>query len=91
MTPDPGPPGRISLPSAHRDAAPLTQEPEALERGVPASYPETDEPGRGPRYHRPWSARRTTAALIAAVILAAAIAALVDVIAVRAGRPAASW
>ncbi|MEU9789602.1 DUF6286 domain-containing protein [Streptomyces sparsogenes] len=46
-------------------------------------------PGRGAR--RPWAARRLPAALVASVILVAAVAALVDVLAVRAGRPAAAW
>ncbi|MEU0599903.1 DUF6286 domain-containing protein [Streptomyces sp. NPDC006393] len=45
----------------------------------------------GHRTHRPWSARRIPAALVASVILVAAVAALADVIAVRAGRPAAAW
>ncbi|AYN43696.1 hypothetical protein D9753_16855 [Streptomyces dangxiongensis] len=45
----------------------------------------------GHRSHRPWSARRIPAALVASVILVAAVAALIDVIAVRAGRPAAAW
>ncbi|MES4890858.1 DUF6286 domain-containing protein [Streptomyces sp. NPDC096012] len=45
----------------------------------------------GHRTHRPWSQRRIPAAVVASVVLVAAVAALVDVIAVRAGRPAAAW
>jgi hypothetical protein len=43
------------------------------------------------RTHRPWSARRIPAALVASVILMAAAVALFDVVAVRAGRPVAAW
>jgi hypothetical protein len=43
------------------------------------------------RTHRPWSARRIPAALVASVILVAAAVALFDVVAVRAGRPVAAW
>ncbi|MEU2931172.1 DUF6286 domain-containing protein [Streptomyces sp. NPDC007251] len=70
---------------------PLTKEPDPPERDVPTSGPPPGEPGRGHRTHRKWSARRITAALVATVILVATVAALVDVIAVRAGRPAAAW
>ncbi|MFF8267643.1 DUF6286 domain-containing protein [Streptomyces sp. NPDC016562] len=46
----------------------------------------------GPRpSHRPWSARRTPAALAALVIGAAAGFLLVDVVRVRAGASAAAW
>ncbi|WP_225834903.1 DUF6286 domain-containing protein [Streptomyces sp. NK08204] len=76
MTPDPGSPGRGSAPSAHRATAPLRTD---------------GERGSGHRTRRPWSARRVPAALVASVILVAAVAALVDVIAVRAGRRAAAW
>ncbi|MFG3011935.1 DUF6286 domain-containing protein [Streptomyces cinerochromogenes] len=91
MTPDPGPPDRSGAPSAHRGAVPLTKEsgPPARDASAPDLPP--GERGRGHRTHRGWSARRITAALVAAVILVAAVAALVDVIAVRAGRPAAAW
>ncbi|WP_235613985.1 DUF6286 domain-containing protein [Streptomyces olivochromogenes] len=51
----------------------------------------TGEHDRRHRTHRPWSARRIPAALVASVILVAAAAALFDVVAVRAGRPAAAW
>ncbi|MCZ0209561.1 DUF6286 domain-containing protein [Streptomyces sp. UMAF16] len=83
MTPDPGPPGRGS---ARRATVPLTKEPGPPERDAPGG-----ERDRGHRTRRPWSARRLPAALVAAVILVAAVAALADVIAVRAGRPAAEW
>lgn len=83
MTPDPGPPGRGS---ARRATVPLTKEPGPPERDVPGG-----ERDSGHRTRRPWSARRVPAALVAAVILVAAVAALADVIAVRAGRPAAEW
>jgi hypothetical protein len=61
--------------------------------------PEHDVPRAGPApggdrrrgSHRPWASRRIPAGLVALVILAAAGAALYDVIAVRAGRPAAAW
>ncbi|MBP2056126.1 hypothetical protein J2Z21_009143 [Streptomyces griseochromogenes] len=49
------------------------------------------EDDRRHRAHRPWSARRIPAALVASVVLVAAGAALIDVVAVRAGRPAAAW
>ncbi|MEU5078367.1 MULTISPECIES: DUF6286 domain-containing protein [Streptomyces] len=83
MTPDPRPPGRDA---EERATVPLAKEPGPPERDVP-------DGGRdgGHRAHRPWSARRVPAALVAAVILVAAVAALADVIAVRAGRPAAAW
>ncbi|MGW7238066.1 DUF6286 domain-containing protein [Streptomyces sp. NPDC054804] len=101
MTPDPDPPVRSSAPSARPAAVPLTKEPEEpreqpAEPGLPgpdAPPPNltTGEPGRGHRTHRPWSARRLPAALVASVVLVAAGAALLDVVAVRAGRPAAAW
>ncbi|MER7841911.1 DUF6286 domain-containing protein [Streptomyces sp. NPDC096040] len=70
---------------------PLTKEPEPPDRDV--SGPDLTSGARdaGRRSHRPWSARRIPAALVASAILVAAVAALVDVIAVRAGRPAAAW
>src|SRR5690349_9297216 len=91
MTPDPGPPERDSAPSAHRVAVPLTKEPNPSGRDVSGRDLTAGERDGGHRAHRPWSARRITAALVASVILVAAVAALVDVIAVRAGRPAAAW
>jgi hypothetical protein len=91
MTPDPGPPDRGGAPPAHRGAVRLTKEPDPPERDVSISDLPPGERGRGHRTHRRWSARRITAALVAVVILVAAVAALVDVIAVRAGRPAAAW
>ncbi|MFF3412511.1 DUF6286 domain-containing protein [Streptomyces sp. NPDC002742] len=100
MTPDPSPAAHNSGPSARRAPVPLTKEPE--EPGEPAGtgLPEHDAPppnrtagedGGGHRTHRPWSARRLPAALVASFVLVAAGAALVDVVAVRAGRPAAAW
>ncbi|MFE9168304.1 DUF6286 domain-containing protein [Streptomyces kebangsaanensis] len=72
---------------------PLTKEPEEprepTEPGSP--NPTAGERDRGHRTHRPWSARRLPSALVASVTLVAAVAALVDVVAVRAGRPAAAW
>ncbi|MEU1007192.1 DUF6286 domain-containing protein [Streptomyces sp. NPDC005890] len=91
MTPDPGPPGRGSAPSTHRAPVPLTKEPDPPERDGPGPGPTARERGSGHRTHRPWSARRLPAVLVASVILLAALAALVDVIAVRAGHPAAAW
>ncbi|MFE3165760.1 DUF6286 domain-containing protein [Streptomyces sp. NPDC059224] len=70
---------------------PLTKEPDPPERDVSASELTAGEREEGHRTHRGWSARRITAALVAAVILVAAVATLVDVVAVRAGRPAAAW
>ncbi|WP_445526124.1 DUF6286 domain-containing protein [Streptomyces cyslabdanicus] len=100
MTPDPVPPARDSAPPPRRAAVPLTKEPEEprepTEPGPPPHHTHppnltAGERGRGHRTHRPWSARRIPAALVASVILVAAVAALVDVVAVRAGRPAAAW
>ncbi|MEU9380147.1 DUF6286 domain-containing protein [Streptomyces sp. NPDC048279] len=70
---------------------PLTKEPDPPERDVSTSELTATEREEGHRTHRGWSARRITAALVAAVILVAAVATLVDVVAVRAGRPAAAW
>lgn len=91
MTPDSGPPGPGSAPSAHRATVPLTKEPDPTERNVSGSNLKAGEDARGHRAHRPWSARRIPAALVATVILVAAGAALIDVVAVRAGRPGAAW
>ncbi|WP_234384854.1 DUF6286 domain-containing protein [Streptomyces sp. MMG1121] len=70
---------------------PPTKEPDPPEHDVLTSDLPPGEPHRRHRTHRKWSARRITAAVVAAVILVAAVAALVDVVAVRAGRPAAAW
>ncbi|MCG0061866.1 DUF6286 domain-containing protein [Streptomyces tricolor] len=70
---------------------PLTKEPDPRERDVFTADLPPGEPDRGHRTHRKWSTRRIAAALVATAILVAAVAALVDVIAVRAGRPAAAW
>ncbi|MEU0969921.1 DUF6286 domain-containing protein [Streptomyces sp. NPDC005917] len=91
MTSDPGPPGRSSAPSSHPATVPLTKETDSPERDAPTPDLTTGARDRGHRTHRPWSQRRIPAALVASVILVAAVAALVDVIAVRAGRPAAAW
>ncbi|MFE9476671.1 DUF6286 domain-containing protein [Streptomyces griseofuscus] len=91
MTPDPGPPARGSAPSAHRATVPLTKEPDPPERDGAGRDLTAGERDGGHRAHRPWSARRIPAALVALVILVAAVAALVDVIAVRVGHPAAAW
>ncbi|WP_433455496.1 DUF6286 domain-containing protein [Streptomyces sp. CA-142005] len=91
MTPDSGPSGRDSTPSASRATVALTKESEPPERKVFGPGLTSGERDAGHRSHRPWSARRIPAALVASVILVAAVAALVDVIAVRAGRPAAAW
>ncbi|MFJ3230818.1 DUF6286 domain-containing protein [Streptomyces sp. NPDC086787] len=95
MTPDPE--LSASVPSTGPGAPPLTKDPEGT-RASEAAPPGPDAPdltagehGRGHRTHRPWSARRLPAALVASVVLVAAVAALVDVVAVRAGRPAAAW
>ncbi|MGW0966532.1 DUF6286 domain-containing protein [Streptomyces sp. NPDC002516] len=89
MTPDPSPP--VHGP-ARRAAVPLTKEPQ--EPGVPeqdAPPPTVGEESGGHRTHRPWSARRVPAVLVASVVLVVAGAALIDVVAVRTGRPAAAW
>ncbi|QNT90498.1 hypothetical protein HEP81_00161 [Streptomyces griseofuscus] len=91
MTSDPRPPGRGSASSTHRAEVPLTKEPDPAERDVSTSDLTAGEREGGHRTRRKWSARRIAAALVAAVILVAAVATLVDVIAVRAGRPAAAW
>jgi hypothetical protein len=70
---------------------PPTNGPDPPERDVFTTDLPPGEPGRGHRTHRKWSARRITASLVATVILVAAVATLVDVVAVRAGRPAAAW
>lgn len=101
MTPDPDPPARNSAPSGRSATVPLTKGPEGSREPVESGPPEHDVPlpphsvaghhDRGHRTHRPWSARRIPAALVASVILVAAVAALFDVVAVRAGHPAAAW
>ncbi|MFE1445805.1 DUF6286 domain-containing protein [Streptomyces olivaceoviridis] len=70
---------------------PLTKEPDPPERDVSTSDLTAGEREGGHRTRREWSARSITAALVAAVTLVAAVATLVDVVAVRAGRPAAAW
>ncbi|MFF3413981.1 DUF6286 domain-containing protein [Streptomyces sp. NPDC002698] len=94
MTPDPSSPAHNSEPSAGRAAVPLTKEPDRSgvpEHGTPAPNLTAGENGGGQRARRPWSARRVPAALVASVVLVVTAAALVDVVAVRAGRPAAAW
>ncbi|WP_245738131.1 DUF6286 domain-containing protein [Streptomyces sparsogenes] len=91
MTTDPGPPGRGSASSAHRAPVPPAKEIEPPERDMSGSDLRAGERDSGHRTHRPWAARRLPAMLVASVILVAAVAALVDVLAVRAGRPAAAW
>lgn len=91
MTPDSGPPGPHSAPCAHRATVPLTKEPDPTVRNVSGSDLKAGEDDRGHLAHRPWSARRLPSALVASVVLVAAGAALIDVVAVRAGRPAAAW
>ncbi|MET8767414.1 DUF6286 domain-containing protein [Streptomyces sp. NPDC004658] len=70
---------------------PLAKQPEPPERDVSGPGPTSGERDAGHRSHRPWSARRIPAALVASVILVAVVAALIDIIAVRAGRPAVAW
>ncbi|MFF4354713.1 DUF6286 domain-containing protein [Streptomyces sp. NPDC001530] len=101
MTPDPAPPARSSAPSARHATVPLTKEPKEPRELTEPGPPEHDAPpppelaaGEHDRQHpthRPWSARRLPAALVASVVLVAAGAALFDVVAVRAGRAAAAW
>ncbi|WP_318199252.1 DUF6286 domain-containing protein [Streptomyces sp. SCL15-4] len=88
--PDPGPPGRGPTPSG-RPTVPLTKEPGPPGRAGTEPDATAQERGGGRRTHRPWSARRLPAALVAAVILVAAVAALADVVAVRAGGSSAAW
>ncbi|MGW2561147.1 DUF6286 domain-containing protein [Streptomyces sp. NPDC001514] len=47
--------------------------------------------GRTQRSHRPWSARRVPAAVVALLTFCAAGTALYDVVAVRVGREAGAW
>lgn len=94
MTPDPGPPAPSPAPSAHRDTVSLAKEPTGPappERDAPPPDTAAGDHSRRHTTHRPWSERRLPAALIAAAIVVAAGAALVDVVAVRAGRQAAGW
>jgi hypothetical protein len=94
MTPDPSPPAPNPEQPVHRDtvlperepAKPPPPERDALPPGTAAGSSD-----RGHTTHRPWSARRLPAALVAFGILATAGAALIDVVAVRAGRQAAVW
>lgn len=91
MTPDPSPPAHNS---ARRTAVPPTKEPQepgVPEKDAPPPHLTAGEERGGHRAHRPWSARRIPATLVASVVLVVAGAALVDVVAVRAGRPAAAW
>ncbi|MEU6774780.1 DUF6286 domain-containing protein [Streptomyces sp. NPDC046759] len=91
MTTDPGAPGRDATPSASPTTVPLTKEfPSPASDGSGRDHT-SGERDAGHRSHRAWSARRIPAALVASVILVAAVAALVDVVAVRAGHPAAAW
>ncbi|KOV72913.1 MULTISPECIES: DUF6286 domain-containing protein [Streptomyces] len=97
MNSDPDSPDRSPAPSANGATVPLTKEPrDPAEQGPPEhdapppNLTAEEHDGRH-RAHRPWSVRRIPAALVAAVILVLAVGALVDVIAVRAGRPAAAW
>ncbi|MGW1004312.1 DUF6286 domain-containing protein [Streptomyces sp. NPDC002520] len=101
MTPALDPPTRDSASSARPATVPLTKEPEEpREQPTEPAPPEHHAPppnltagehDRGHRSHRPWSARRLPAALVASLVLVASGAALIDVVAVRAGRPAAAW
>jgi uncharacterized protein DUF6286 len=94
MTPDPGPPAPNPAPPPHPDAVSPMKEPTGPappERDAPLPDTAAGHRSRGHTTHRPWSARRVPAALVAAVIVVAAGAALVDVVAVRAGRQAAGW
>ncbi|MGW1556429.1 DUF6286 domain-containing protein [Streptomyces sp. NPDC002144] len=90
MTSDSDSPERGPAPSAHRATVPLTKEPGASAHEVHTRHTPGERDG-GHRTRRPWSARRLPAMLVASVVLVAAGAALVDVVAVRAGRPAAAW
>jgi hypothetical protein len=94
MTPDPSPPTPSPEQPVHRDTVPPAKEPTKPPPPEPDALPPGTAAGghnRGHTTHRPWSARRLPAALVASVILAAAGAALIDVIAVRAGHQAAVW
>jgi len=94
MTPDPGPPAPSPAPSPHRNRVSPAREPIApAPPEHDALAPDTAAGDRGKRHttHRPWSARRLPAMLVAAAIVVATGAALVDVVAVRAGRQAAGW
>ncbi len=86
--PPPARPSPRDAPQQPRPAANARHKPED-----PTPPPGTT--GSGPdtwrTTHRPWSARRLVSAGAAFVIFVAAGAALVDVIAVRAGRRAATW
>ncbi|MEU6521102.1 DUF6286 domain-containing protein [Streptomyces sp. NPDC046978] len=88
MTPHPGPPASGPAPSAHRDTEPTGSPPA---RDTPSPDTATGDHSRRHPTHRPWSARRIPATLVAAAIAVAAGATLVDIVAVRAGRQAAQW
>jgi hypothetical protein len=78
----------------HRDTVPPAKEsakPAPPERDAPPPGTAAGDQNRGHTTHRPWSERRLPAALVASAVLAAAGAALFDVVAVRAGRQAAVW
>ncbi|MEU6012350.1 DUF6286 domain-containing protein [Streptomyces sp. NPDC047453] len=73
---------------------PLTKEPtgpDPPEPDRPPPAPAADGHGGRRKSHRPWSARRLPAALVALVILVAAVGTLIDVVAVRAGRRTSAW
>ncbi|MFE1853119.1 DUF6286 domain-containing protein [Streptomyces sp. NPDC059489] len=94
MTPHPGPPAPDPPPMARRNTVSPEQKPigpAPPERDTPR--PDTAEHDHSRRHttHRPWSARRIPAAVVAAAIVVAAGATLIDVVAVRAGRQAADW
>ncbi|GAB2767391.1 DUF6286 domain-containing protein [Streptomyces bullii] len=94
MTLDPGPPGRSSAPPVRPDTVSSANEPtesEPPERDTPSPDAAAGDRNGHHTTHRPWSARRLPAALVASATLVAAGAALFDVVAVRAGRQAAAW
>lgn len=101
MYPDPDPPTQGSAHAARHETVPLTKdsgEPRKPADHGPPEHEASTAPDRaagalvrGHRTYRPWSARRLPAVLVASLCLVAAGAALFDVVAVRAGRPAAAW
>ncbi|MFF7974359.1 DUF6286 domain-containing protein [Streptomyces sp. NPDC007905] len=93
MTSDPGPAaGPDAAAHSQHDAVALTKKHGV---GPPPRGPDMADPATGVRgrrtTHRPWSVRRTSAALAALVLTAAAGAALWDAVAVRVGHHAALW